>query len=149
MDRGQIINRERAKQLRDFSGLHYGTITPTDLDGFIDFGDKAFIFFELKVKGTPLLIGQRLALERLVNSAIASGRKALAIVAEHDTLSDMDIDVANCIVVETKEYGDWKTTKSLHTLKYVIDYFLKVYFPNNQLLPSGGQITGDGSQISP
>ena len=132
--RGQIINRDRAKQIRDFSGLIYGTITPTDLDGFIDFGNNAFIFFELKLKGTPLLTGQRLALERLVNSTIASGKKALAIVAEHDTTPEIDIDVANCIVSETKEYGEWKISTNPHTVKYVIDYFLKVYFPNNILV---------------
>ena len=35
LDRGKIRNRECAGQLKDFSGLRFGKITPTDIDGFV------------------------------------------------------------------------------------------------------------------
>ena len=46
-ERGVITNRARARQIRDFSGLQIGTITPTDLDGLIEFHDECFIFCEI------------------------------------------------------------------------------------------------------
>ena len=45
-ERGVIRNRQFAQQLRDFSGLRFGKITPTDIDGFMDFGDRLFVVLE-------------------------------------------------------------------------------------------------------
>ena len=44
-NRGVIQNRDRKKQIIDFSGLKYGKITPTDIDGLIEYKDKAMMFF--------------------------------------------------------------------------------------------------------
>jgi len=133
--RGVINYPNRAMQLRDFSGLVYGTITPTDIDGFIDYHDKAFIFFELKLQGTPIKIGQRLALERLVIASLKSGRYSIGIIAEHNTPSDYAIDVANCIVTETKQQQEWKPVTKPHTVKQVIDIFMNTYFPSEFIPP--------------
>jgi len=38
-------------------------IIPTDIDGFIDYGGKVFVYFEAKLIGAPVRRGQRLALE--------------------------------------------------------------------------------------
>ena len=46
-ERGVIHNRERGAQIRDYSGLRFGNITPTDIDGFMDFGGRVFVVFEL------------------------------------------------------------------------------------------------------
>jgi len=44
--RGTIRNATSALQLRDYSGLCWDRITPTDIDGLIDFGGRAFVLFE-------------------------------------------------------------------------------------------------------
>ena len=128
--RGTIIHRERAKQLRDFSGLKYGNITPTDIDGFIDFGDRAFVFFEIKCEGMVLPVGQRLALERVTDAAEMAGKYSFAIIAEHNTPVQQDIDVANCIATETRWKMKWTIFKERHTLKQIIDNFLNKYLPS-------------------
>jgi len=40
--RGKIEHRDRARQIRDFSNLRYGNITPTDIDGLIEYQNKCF-----------------------------------------------------------------------------------------------------------
>ena len=62
---GIFRNREYAKQLKSFSGLRFGKITPTDIDGFLDFGNNVYVFIETKHGDAPLPYGQKLALERL------------------------------------------------------------------------------------
>ena len=47
-DRGKIRDATLIDRLRDFSGLRYGRITPTDIDAFMEFGNKAFVFIEAK-----------------------------------------------------------------------------------------------------
>lgn len=124
--RGKIINRERAKQLRDYSGLKYGKITPTDIDGFIDFGNKAFVFLELKLEGTKLPYGQRLALERIGDTIEEAGKECLVVVAEHNTSLNRDIDVANCKVILKRQNKQWfQSVNSQISVKEIIDDFLK------------------------
>lgn len=106
--RGLVFNAERAAQLRDYSGLRYGAKTPTDIDGFLDFNDRLFVILELKVQGELLGRGQRLALERLCDSAHVEGRRdAIVIVAEHTTPSQLPIDAARALVREYRYRAAW------------------------------------------
>ena len=65
-NRGSIQFPDRARQLIDFSGLRYNKITPTDIDGFIEYHDEAIVFMEFKYGNAELPYGQKLALERLL-----------------------------------------------------------------------------------
>ena len=38
--RGVILNPARMQQIVSFEGMKYGTITPTDIDGFIEYKNK-------------------------------------------------------------------------------------------------------------
>lgn len=123
--RGVIQNRARAKQLRDFSGLHFGNITPTDIDGLIEYHGKAYVILELKLTDAILSDGQRLALERLTDDLSRSGKKSLCIIASHDTQdSEGDIDVANAIVAEYRWGGKWLNPKIQYNVKQFMDLFL-------------------------
>ena len=95
MERGRIVNRDRAKQLRDFSGLKFGKITPTDIDMSMDFSGQVFIFAETKYKDTELTYGQRKHLEYLVE---ANKYPAVAYITEHENPPEIDIDMANTVV---------------------------------------------------
>lgn len=123
LPRGAIRNREYANQVKDYSGLLYGRITPTDLDGIIDFGNKAWVIIELKHLDADLPVGQRLAIERLTDIIWQSGRPALALVAIHNTVED--IDVAMCKVVEYRYHGKWKPAPNYKTVRGAIDGFLE------------------------
>ena len=122
-NRGKITYRERAKKIRDFSGLIYANkITPTDIDLYIDFGNKAFVYGELKVEGTDLPFGQQLALEREHNNALLAGKRAIIIIGSHNTPCHIDIDVATCKVEKYRTGKEWKTINC--NIKQLIDKFL-------------------------
>jgi len=125
--RGKIIHRGYAIQVRDFSGLRYRNITPTDIDALIDFANKAFIFIEVKHGEIRLPFGQRLALERLVDNLEKAGKLSFALIASHNT--DKDIDFAKCIVKECRYKRRWTNIKEEITVKQAIDKFLRRYLP--------------------
>jgi hypothetical protein len=147
-DRGLITNRPRAEQILDFRGLRYGLITPTNIDGVIDFGDKAFPFFEIKLEGTQLKSGQRLALARLVDSVSESGRESLGLVAEHRVFDPaQDVDAATCIVIEFRYKHQWRHVKDrIVTLREAIDGFLTKHGLNYDQLP-GKELIGTSAPV--
>jgi len=120
--RGKIRNREAIKQIRNFSGLRWGTITPTDIDGYYEINNIAFIFIEIKYKNSVLPYGQRLALQRLVDN-IGEKKKAILILARHEKESGEDIDTANCEVVKFYFRGEWHDARLKQNLKEFCDWF--------------------------
>ena len=122
--RGKINNPKRAKQLHDFSGLRFKNITPTDIDGFVEFQDKLFVLMEAKAGGAPLPGGQRLAIERLCLAITQSGRTAVALILTHNIPPEQEIDFAKCIVVEYWRDGAWHKGKG-GTCRVAIEYLLK------------------------
>jgi hypothetical protein len=118
-DRGAIYNRQYASQIRDYTGLQYGNITPTDIDGFVEFHDRLFVFIELKHKGAQMPRGQRVALERLSDAVDETGRTSLLLVGEHDTKGD--IEAAECIVIAYRYHGKWRRPHQTMTIRECID----------------------------
>lgn len=129
-DRTKIINPERMKQVIEFTGLQYGTITPTDFDIVIELNDQAWIISEIKHGTKKLPYGQRLALQRAIQDFISTEKKAVAIVAEHyiDDVSQ-PIVAAECTVREFFPYNTlrWHQAKNNLTLKDCIDYFMEKF----------------------
>ncbi len=125
-ERGVIQNRARKKQINDFRNLRYGTITPTDIDGFIDFGNRVFVWFELKYDTAPRISdGQRLALERMCDSAMVAGKVSYVILAKHFIrTSSADVDVAAAIVVEFRYERKWESVEEGITVRQFIDRIL-------------------------
>lgn len=106
--RGVIQNRARKQQIADMSGLRFNKITPTDLDGFLDFGNRLFVFIEGKFIATPVSFGQQLAIDVLCDACHAPpARYAFAIIADHHHPSDEDIDFANMTVRTIRQNGKW------------------------------------------
>lgn len=106
--RGVIQNRARKQQIADMSGLRYEKITPTDLDGFMDFGNRLFVFIEGKFIATPVLFGQQLAIDRLCDATNnPPQRYSFAIIADHYHPCDEDIDFANMTVRTIRQNGKW------------------------------------------
>lgn len=122
--RGSIHNRARAKQINDFTGLQFGKITPTDLDGIIDFQNQVWVIIELKQVGNTLPFGQRLAIERLIDIIASAGKVAVAVIATHDTTPDQDVIVADCPVIEYRYLGAWLIPRGPITVKQAIYYFV-------------------------
>ena len=107
--RGVIQNRARKQQIADMSGLRFQKITPTDLDGFLDFDDRLFVFIEGKFIATPVLLGQQIAIDRLCDACHnAPHRYAFAIIADHHHPSSEDIDFARMTVRSIRQNGKWR-----------------------------------------
>lgn len=123
-NRGIIQNRQRARQIIDFSGLQYGKITPTDLDGLIEYQNKAFIFYEFKFGNADLPYGQKLALERLANRI--KDVEVAVLVCEHNTEDpNEDINAGNAIVRNIFYRGKWYSEKRRRSVKQVTDAFIQ------------------------
>lgn len=108
-ERGVIRNRAFAQQIKDFSGLRFGNITPTDIDGFMDFGDRLFVVIEGKHAGASLSTGQRMALERLVDACHTPPRRiASCLIVDHYEANSDDVDYANTVVRTMRWNGQWR-----------------------------------------
>lgn len=123
-NRGKIQNRERARQIIDFSGIKYKNITPTDIDGFIEFQNKAYIFYEFKLKGVEIPRGQRVALELAVDDLILAGKQAVCFLCEHEEINAInDINAAGAIVKRIYFNKKWINGKG-RTAREATDAFL-------------------------
>lgn len=133
-ERGVIRNREFKQQIADFSGLRWGKVTPTDLDGFIDFGNKLFVFIESKHGDSVMPYGQRLALERLCDACHKPPlRYAVGFVVSQ--WSSGDIDMAQTTVTAIRWEGKWSPPKAANSaLVDGIEAFRK-RFTNSNVVP--------------
>jgi hypothetical protein len=103
-EKGEIRNKDIARNLVLYKGMRWENITPTDIDGCIDFQDKVFIFFEVKHGKTNVTVGQKILLERLVNRINKSGAFAYALICKH--FIDGDVTLKECIVHHVYN-GQW------------------------------------------
>jgi len=125
LNRGKIQHRGRSRQINDLSGLRFGKITPTDIDIFIDFHDRIFIFIEVKYGENTLPHGQRLALERLCDAAHKAGKKSMVIITRHNVSNfNDDVDVGRLMVCEYRYNQAWREPKEPITVKQAIDRFI-------------------------
>ncbi len=120
-ERGKIQHREYARQLRDFTGLKFGNKTPTDLDAFMDFGGKQFVFIEAKFREAEVPRGQLIALERVCDASQRGGVESLLIICRHE-IEGVDIDFANATVERTRRNFAW-TEGTGKTVRQVVDEF--------------------------
>ena len=121
MMRGKIRNRNIAKQLKDFSGLRFGKITPTDVDGLLEFNDKLYIIIEVKYGDASMPYGQQLAFQRGCDAWQSEKRNAYIIVAHHRTPEEQDIDVASQVVGSIYHKKQWDRPRIGMTVRQAIE----------------------------
>ena len=92
-ERGEIKYPDRFRQAISYKGLQLSgtTITPTDIDGIMEYHDKAWIMIEAKLKGVELPFGQKTLMERFVKDGQKSGKQNLAIVVEHEVHNTKEV----------------------------------------------------------
>jgi hypothetical protein len=120
--------------------LRFGKITPTDIDGALDFNGHIFIFLEAKFEGAELPDGQRLHLRNQCLSHVRGGAIAVALVLSHRTPPDDQIDFAHCVVSEVFADAKWRRPKEQLSCRMAIERLLAKH---------GAQyLTGDDDQAS-
>jgi hypothetical protein len=126
-ERGTIINVARKQQINDFSRLKFGNITPTDIDGLIEYKNLAYVFLEVKYGNAPFPDGQRIALERLSNDVDLAGKKSIVIIGQHEISNTSEsVDAAICWVRKYFYKGSWRLPKSPITVIEAIIAFLEL-----------------------
>jgi hypothetical protein len=133
--RGNIKHKARAQQINSFSGLlRRRNITPTDIDGLIDYNGKAFIILEGKYGDAEIPKGQRMALEHLANAMIDGNKQVTVIVFRHN-INDVneDVKVSEQSVTQVYFKRKWFTITTKNVLE-VIDKFEKYCDDNNFIL---------------
>jgi hypothetical protein len=119
-------NREYGSQLKDFSGLRWGAISPTDIDAILEFSNRLFIIVEAKYKNAQVPFGQKLCLERLCDAINDPPNKhCLILLTSHE--SDGDIDMGLTVVTQVRENGSWITEIPDVTLREAIDIYRGKY----------------------
>jgi len=126
-ERGAVRNRGHYTQLKDYSRLRYGLITPSDIDGVIDFQNKAFVFLELKFSGAKMSFGQRLMYERICDACETGGVPSIVIVADHKSGRDEMIAVHDLPVIQIRFQRKWFRPQVSDTVKGVVDRFQAKY----------------------
>lgn len=123
LDNSHIRHKERFDQFQSFANLKFGKLRPIDIDGFMEFRNKLFIFIESKTIAAPFSTGQRIALERLVDAiAVDPNKQAFCVVARHDTPSNEDVDTGNSLVYCYRHGGQWH---DISTLEYTVHDFVE------------------------
>lgn len=126
--RGAIYNYARARQQNSFVNLRFGNITPTDIDGMIDFGNNVFVIIEIKYLDAEMKTGQRLAIERLTDALQKAGKQAIAILASHSVDNpEKDVDVSICKVFSCRYMYNWQECNC--TVSEIINSFLSYFAP--------------------
>lgn len=124
--RGVIKHVDRKQQINDFSGLLFGKITPTDIDGVIEYQDKAYVFIEVKYGDADLPYGQKLALQRLVIDTIKSGKKSIIVVVQHEVKDTSEsVNVSECKVRCYFYNNEWVYPRKVYSTRRLIESFLK------------------------
>ena len=125
----KIQHPDRLKQIIRFDGLQYGSMAPTDIDGYMDW-DRANveIFIEMKHRGAAMPDGQRYAYEKLVRDARTAGRRAYALVCEHEVDdTDKNVYVALSLVREYYDGQQWRKAEADITCKQFTDFIWGKY----------------------
>lgn len=103
-----LPHTERFRQAVDYSGMiFFKGSTPTDVDGFLEKNNKMFIFYEYKLRGTPMPEGQEIAYTHLCDALRAAGKQAVLFLCEHKDY-DPQINVCGKDAVVTKYYSNGK-----------------------------------------
>tara|TARA_Y100000310_G_C20579340_1_gene762158 strand:+ start:854 stop:1306 length:453 start_codon:yes stop_codon:yes gene_type:complete len=116
--RGEIKYRDRAKQLISYRRLErMRNITPTDIDGFIDYNGNAFVYMDAKLYEKEIDFGQKRAFENVINSHGKAGHPTCAIIFRHNSPSNEDIMAHSCYVDDYYSNLKWNGMK-LDALKW-------------------------------
>lgn len=122
-NRGKYQYTDRARQLIRFDEMVFGNITPTDIDGLIEYHNKAFIIYELKHGDAEIPKGQKLAIERMVDAFRQSGKEAVAFLCKHSVDNpEEDIKAADAIVKSIYWNGAWYRTNGITALEQTKNY---------------------------
>ena len=131
MKENRIFNEEAFNQVLSFEGMDYDKgIHPTDIDGVIEYSDKAYVLYEVKHDGVDLRYAQRTYLERTIKDYAKAGKVAIAIVADHQGSDPKEkVFLKDCMVREVlysqSSDGEWMRPRTPMNCLEATDWLLE------------------------
>jgi hypothetical protein len=119
-----IRSHRLIRNFNDLTGLRFGNIYPTDVDGFLEIRNKLFVFIETKFGDSPIPAGQATALNNLADAIHNPDKQKFAYVLLVSHESNGDIDVANGWVTMYRANGKWIDVADLGYTTYDFVYNL-------------------------
>ena len=120
-----IKYRDRFNQPIVYNGLQDGVISPTDIDFCFEVDNMFLLLGECKVEGKALTTGQRLVIERIIDSWTNSGynKKAIGYFVTHNVDPSKDIVLADTHVESVYYNGQWskKNIKFKESLQLIFE----------------------------
>tara|TARA_R100000656_G_scaffold104247_2_gene76485 strand:- start:2276 stop:2677 length:402 start_codon:yes stop_codon:yes gene_type:complete len=98
---------KRFKQPIIFDGLQDGLVSPTDIDFCFEVDNKFLLIGDCKKDDAPFPTGQRLVIERIVDSWRALKRISIGIISTHSTSPEQSVVLANTVVTKFYYEGKW------------------------------------------
>ena len=129
-----IRNPLRASQVLDFTGILPPPLAPTDIDGLVEWKDKAYVIIECKHGDKEMSLGQKIAIERMTKDFSKAGKRAVAIVVEHNVDNIQQSVMVGDQVVRQVYYDnqkEWREPNYIVTAKEAINNFIKYVEDNN------------------
>lgn len=123
-----IRNPLRASQVLDFTGILPPPLAPTDIDGLVEWKDKAYVIIECKHGDKGMSLGQKIAIERMTKDFNKAGKRAVAIVVEHNVDDiQQSVKVGNQLVREVyyDSQGRWRKPSHEMTAREAINDFIQ------------------------
>tara|TARA_Y100000310_G_C20418815_1_gene685663 strand:+ start:395 stop:796 length:402 start_codon:yes stop_codon:yes gene_type:complete len=114
---------ERFKQPIIFDGLQNGLVSPTDIDFCFEVDNTFLLIGDCKRGDAPFPTGQRLVIERIVDSWCKLGRLSLGMIATHNTESDNPVILADTNVTSIYKDREWLKSDVVFSIliKYIAD----------------------------
>lgn len=115
-----IRNRNKVKQVIDFTGVQNGKLHPSDIDAVLEFDNEVLILMEVKYKFNKIPTGQRLLLERICDSWHTEKSAVLKIEHEFND-ENLDIPLDKCKVTALYYKKEWIYYKNPYEFKTYIN----------------------------
>ena len=117
-----IKNRDRVKQVIDFTGVQNGNMHPMDIDAVLEFDNRILILIEVKYKGNDIPTGQKLTLERMCNAWHKKDEenKGIVLKVEHNFNNDNEnIPLDKCYVTSIYYNKKWSKIYNANIITYI------------------------------
>ena len=124
-----IKNRDRVKQVIDFTSVQNGKMHPMDIDAVLEFDNRILILIEVKFKGNDIPTGQKLTLERICDAwhkkDIQKTReqersKAIVLKVEHNFNNDnVNIPLDKCYLTSIYYNKKWSKRYDSNIITYI------------------------------
>lgn len=108
---GLIRDTREVVKAIDFTGVQNGNIHPTDIDCVLEFDNDILILIETKKQGNAIPVGQRLLLERIVDSWHTGKSIALKVEYTDEYIGATSIPLHRCAVTTYYVHGKWHQPK--------------------------------------